>query len=75
MTNNELIDLIEDALAWFGYSECPYCQVNMDEYIDRNDIEKWLKERIDKEGCWFDRYSITPMGKGRYTEGQTDENE
>ena len=51
MTENELIELIEDALAEFAHSECPYCQANisLDKYVDRNDIEKWLMEGKTRE--------------------------
>ena len=39
--------LVQDALKEFAHSECPYCQVdiNLDKYIDDDDIEKWLKKR------------------------------
>ena len=43
----ELVDLIEDALSGLAHSECPNCQtyIGLDRYIDRSDIENWLRER------------------------------
>jgi len=47
METSELTDIIENALADLAHSECPYCQayIGMDNYIDRKDIEKWVKEK------------------------------
>ena len=40
------IDLIEEALRAFS-QPCPFCgvEIRMLEYIDRNDIKKWLQDK------------------------------
>ena len=44
---NYLIELIQEALIEFAQSRCPYCQayIGPDDYIDRKDIERWLRKR------------------------------
>jgi hypothetical protein len=38
------VTLIENALAYFGLYDCPYCgcYIGLNKYIDRSDIEEWL---------------------------------
>lgn len=47
----ELLDIIEAALANFAHSECPECGkgIGLEHYIDRADIEKWLKAMVKEE--------------------------
>lgn len=44
---DELVDIIDEALAELAHRECPYCQayIGLDKYIDRTDIDKWLKRK------------------------------
>jgi len=49
MTHDELVELIDQALSWFGHSECPYCErgIGLDKYVTMGDIEEWLEEMDD----------------------------
>lgn len=50
MTEEKLIDLIEEALDKFYPNVCEQCgkQFSRRDYIDREDIKEWLKKRGKK---------------------------
>ena len=50
MTTEQIVALIEDALDEFANATCSKCEYEIAwrDYVDRNNIEKWLKEREEK---------------------------
>ena len=47
MSKAAIVDLIMDALLQLGHRICPHCErgIGMEDYLIKEDIEKWLKER------------------------------
>ena len=46
-SQEDIVDLIMEALLQLGHHICPHCErgIGMEDYLTKEDIEKWLKER------------------------------